>query len=398
LIWSKIGINLLDKVIFLHIIYVMSTNILIGDRFGKLVVKEAAEPKNGYKRWKCICDCGNTTISHGTGLRSEHSKSCGCLRSINKPKENLIGKSFGRLLVIDKIMEGNKTHWLCLCDCDELTVADCGAILKSGHKTSCGCYHSEISSKTVIERNKTHRYAKYEPMESVARIIYATKYSDGTLQYEEFFDLSQKDCRYCGIKPSNIRNVATNNRSQYFNDNCIFIYNGLDRVDNDLPHNTNNCVTACDECNSSKNKYTLSFFLNMVENIHIHRNDTIPNYYSIFLQSNGSSKDFQSAYPYLHFRYKDIDFTQDLLYFILTQNCFFCGNTGANKTKSINGTIIPHNGLDRLNQSLPHTLNNIVACCKYCNWSKAARSCQQFRDWAARVYNHTIAPKLSLQY
>lgn len=49
---------------------------LIGKRFGRLVVLEYA----GEKKWKCQCDCGGTTIVSGTALNSGSTKSCGCLR------------------------------------------------------------------------------------------------------------------------------------------------------------------------------------------------------------------------------------------------------------------------------------------------------------------------------
>lgn len=53
-----------------------SVHNLCGKRFGRLVVLEYA----GEKKWKCQCDCGETTIVSGTALNSGSTKSCGCLR------------------------------------------------------------------------------------------------------------------------------------------------------------------------------------------------------------------------------------------------------------------------------------------------------------------------------
>ena len=58
----------------------------IGERFGRLIVVERADDyvaKNGkhHVRWKCICDCGNTTIVESSDLASGHTKSCGCLHA-----------------------------------------------------------------------------------------------------------------------------------------------------------------------------------------------------------------------------------------------------------------------------------------------------------------------------
>lgn len=55
---------------------------LTGQKFGKLTVIERAEnrqDKNGkpVTCWKCLCDCGNTTVSRSQNLRNGDSKSCG---------------------------------------------------------------------------------------------------------------------------------------------------------------------------------------------------------------------------------------------------------------------------------------------------------------------------------
>ena len=56
---------------------------LIGKIFGKLkVIEELSEKdKYGYKQWKCLCECGNITISNTNALNSGKKLSCGCLKS-----------------------------------------------------------------------------------------------------------------------------------------------------------------------------------------------------------------------------------------------------------------------------------------------------------------------------
>lgn len=52
---------------------------IIGHTFGKLlVVSEAGKDRWGQYKWQCICYCGNTTISVGGNLRNGHTISCGC--------------------------------------------------------------------------------------------------------------------------------------------------------------------------------------------------------------------------------------------------------------------------------------------------------------------------------
>ena len=51
-----------------------------GERFGKLLVGNFAEIKNGGAAWNCICDCGNSCVVVCAELRRGHTKSCGCLQ------------------------------------------------------------------------------------------------------------------------------------------------------------------------------------------------------------------------------------------------------------------------------------------------------------------------------
>ena len=51
---------------------------LVGCRFGRLYVSGYAGYKGKSPMWECICDCGKTTITHGSSLKSGSTKSCGC--------------------------------------------------------------------------------------------------------------------------------------------------------------------------------------------------------------------------------------------------------------------------------------------------------------------------------
>ena len=66
---------------------------LAGERFGRLVVIEQAEPHKGRIAWLCQCDCGNQKIATTAVLRKGLTKSCGCLRkeiSKNKATKHLM--------------------------------------------------------------------------------------------------------------------------------------------------------------------------------------------------------------------------------------------------------------------------------------------------------------------
>ena len=85
--------------------------------------------------------CANSFIKGST--------KCLCTRI----KKNLVGKRFGRLIVLEEIPErqgGKRILWKCLCDCgNEVNVS--GINLTSGHTTSCGCYALEKKKETRID-------------------------------------------------------------------------------------------------------------------------------------------------------------------------------------------------------------------------------------------------------
>ena len=74
-------------------------------------------------------------------------------------RENLIGRRFGRLTVVDFDHKDNrnKTYWLCECDCLEHNrIAVYSHNLKSGQTRSCGC----LARERAVETNTTHGLSK----------------------------------------------------------------------------------------------------------------------------------------------------------------------------------------------------------------------------------------------
>lgn len=123
---------------------------LIGETFGKLtVLKREGRNKHGSALWLCRCECGNEKIvssnSLGSGL-----KSCGCLS-----RTHLLGERFGRLLVTNEtdLRNGRRIVWECLCDCGNKVFAT-SYDLTSGHTKSCGCLMRETVSAMFSKHHK----------------------------------------------------------------------------------------------------------------------------------------------------------------------------------------------------------------------------------------------------
>ncbi len=65
-----------------------------------------------------------------------------------------------------------------------------------------------------------------------------------SLSDEEILSLTQQNCYYCDSAPSQ---VATSN-----GDTGDYIYNGIDRLDNNVGYTPENCVPCCKRCNEWK--------------------------------------------------------------------------------------------------------------------------------------------------
>ena len=111
--------------------------------FGLLTAIERKGSDNSHKAlWLCQCECGNTATVRASDLISGKISSCGCIKT-SLLSENLIGKRFGRLSVINKgEKQKGQFTWLCECDCgNEIYVTT--NHLTTGNTQSCGCLSSK---------------------------------------------------------------------------------------------------------------------------------------------------------------------------------------------------------------------------------------------------------------
>ena len=70
----------------------------------------------------------------------------------------------------------------------------------------------------------------------------------------------------------------------------------------------------------------------------------------------------------------------------ITQDCYYCYSspvTTFKKKGSRSGVI--YNGLDRIDSSRGYTIDNVVPCCKFCNFAKGRWGVEDFNDWLLRV-------------
>lgn len=71
-------------------------------------------------------------------------------------KFDLTGQRFSRLFVLyHKPTPGNKTFWVCRCDCGKYVLVGYGE-LKSGNTKSCGCLRKEVSAERLRKKITKH--------------------------------------------------------------------------------------------------------------------------------------------------------------------------------------------------------------------------------------------------
>ena len=72
--------------------------------------------------------------------------------------EDLSGKKFYRLTAIERLPNPNRNSlWKCICECGKTTIA-AAQMLKSGKHKSCGCWRGGASSWNYVEKTYRNGY------------------------------------------------------------------------------------------------------------------------------------------------------------------------------------------------------------------------------------------------
>lgn len=77
------------------------------------------------------------------------------------------------------------------------------------------------------------------------------------LTFQEFYSITQQPCYLCHSPPSNMARIAQGH----------FIYNGIDRVDNERGYERDNVRPCCAVCNWMKGDMLLEFFKSHIRRI-----------------------------------------------------------------------------------------------------------------------------------
>jgi len=192
---------------------------------------------------------------------------------------NLKNKKFGRLTVqsLASVKE-YKSYWKCKCVCGKITTV-WGGHLKSGHTQSCGCY--KIDRSREVSTGQT--WSRLPPGESGFNALYC-QYKNGAKRRNLAFNISRtkfkelvtKNCYYCNKPPSNIIYGSIKGYTKKGIKNSKFIYNGLDRINNNRGYSVNNILTSCTRDNRLRmNNFTVEETKVMVQALENYLKDRI---------------------------------------------------------------------------------------------------------------------------
>jgi hypothetical protein len=180
--------------------------------------------------------------------------------------KNLLGKKFGRLTVIQlapevmlekKKMNDRAAYWHCICDCGNKTITRASHLIRDKAK-SCGCLAKERVSETHTKdfgiSNINDLLKNYKQAAKRKNLIFS-------LSVEEFSVLIFQACHYCGSKSSLISTM------KHINGDRVINHNGIDRVNNEVGYEINNCVPCCTTCNYAKRTESYEKFVNWINEL-----------------------------------------------------------------------------------------------------------------------------------
>lgn len=186
-------------------------------------------------------------VSHNT-LRKRLSHGYD-LETALKGKEELSGREFQDFIVISK---ANHRTWLCKCKfCGRNRKLCTKQVLSDSFCRKCKCRPHldpmDVSKRTIYRAMR---------LKALCRNI------EFDLTIQEFVELTSARCVYCGHEPSQRWSNSKDTRKG------LYVYNGIDRVDNKKDYTLDNCVSCCKRCNSSKLDDDLKSFLIRIHNIY----------------------------------------------------------------------------------------------------------------------------------
>jgi hypothetical protein len=162
--------------------------------------------------------------------------------SYPKLMDEMVGKEYNDWRIIKARPNNRKGFVLAQCFCGKVKEVR-GRSIKDNTSKNCGCRKVEIKRKRIPGHNNALR-ATFSLYRGKAK----RQGKEFNINVHQFQELTSRNCFYCGAIPKN-RN---------FRNNQEYIYNGLDRIDNEKGYTLENIEACCYHCNTLKGGITIS--------------------------------------------------------------------------------------------------------------------------------------------
>lgn len=237
----------------------MKKNNYIGKIFDHFTVLERV---GNTKKYICRCACGTIKQRYIQDLKKRHYSSCGCINS--RRKEIQEGKRLGFWTI--GIYDHLKGQYFCTCVCGTQKYVRTHN-LKNGSSKSCGC-------KTIILRNKTKDIradiigvtTKIKSLYKIYKNNAEKNDREFCITIEQFSELIKQNCGYCNRKPYSCVAWGKSKKDK-INSKHKLLYNGIDRIDNNLGYSLPNIITCCKVCNYAKRNMPHEEWISWLEDI-----------------------------------------------------------------------------------------------------------------------------------
>ncbi|OHB99065.1 MAG: hypothetical protein A2Z57_04005 [Planctomycetes bacterium RIFCSPHIGHO2_12_39_6] len=187
---------------------------------------------------------------------------------------DITGLVFNRLTAIKYSHTNNDRfavwEWECFCGNKKNIIA---ANVRSGSTKSCGCLQKELGSITgkyyagkrhgnYGKQSLNHKGYGESSLNHIFNTYKRTALKRGlvfNIEIKSFKFIIQSNCYYCNNSPSMIRK----------NKGCFgeFVYNGIDRINNNIGYEISNSVPCCKICNIAKSTLSFNEFYDWVKRI-----------------------------------------------------------------------------------------------------------------------------------
>jgi hypothetical protein len=169
--------------------------------------------------------------------------------------EPVPGQQFGRLTLVECVIEGGRRSWVCNCVCGRKRVVREHHLI-AGRSKACPACASSLLEPGASGLNQL--IAAYKSNARNRGLLWE-------LSREEARSITSQDCFYCGAPPAQI--VQKRSKMGGHDLHGRYVYNGIDRIDNALGYFLANVQPCCKLCNQAKSDLPLDEFLALVNRI-----------------------------------------------------------------------------------------------------------------------------------